>query len=251
MEFSFLFNATLLFVAMFVFNFIGATTGGSALVTVPTCIFLGFSPAEAIATTRFGVLGSTIAGWYGFKKEKKVNYQIGLLGALFACLGAVGGAYYLVSVSPEMVQQGLGVVMLVVIALMLLQKYKINFSFPVLSPLAKKILGYSLLTGAGFLSGMFGGQGVLLNFILVSVFSLTFLEAAGTRTIINLFIAIVAIIVYYQTQIINWQYAGIILIAMASGTYFGALYGIKKGEVWVEKLFIGIATIMAVYLILF
>lgn len=250
MELTFLFNSLAIFIALFIFNFIGATTGGSALLTVPTCIFLGFTPAEAIATTRFGVLGSTLSGWYGFKKEIKLNYTVGLLGALFACIGAIGGAFYLVSLSPELIQKGLGLVMLLVIALMLLQKSKLRLHFFTVPVLLKKIIGYLLLGGAGFLSGLFGGQGILLNFILVSVFSLTFLEAAGTRTIINLFIAIVAIIIYYETQIINWHYAGIILIAMTLGTYFGALYGIKKGEKWVEKLFLSVALLMALYLII-
>lgn len=249
MDSTFLLNSTVIFVAIFIFNFIGATTGGSALLSVPTCIFLGFTPAEAIATTRFGVVGSTIAAWYGFKKEKKVNYTVGLLGALFACVGAIGGAFYLVSLSPELIQQGLGIIMLAVIALMVLQKYKFTLPLPSLPPLVKTIIGYLLLGGTGFLSGMFGGQGILLNFILISSFSLSFLEAAGTRTIINLFIAIVAIIVYYETQIINWHYAGIILIAMTLGTYFGALYGIKKGDKWVEKLFLCVALFMALYLI--
>jgi uncharacterized membrane protein YfcA len=248
---TFLLNNIIIFVSLFTFNFIGATTGGSALLTLPMCIFLGFTPAQAIATTRFGVLGSTIAGWYGFKKENKVNYQIGLLGALFACAGAVGGAYYLISLPTHLIQQGLGVIMLLAVGLMLFPKKYITQAMPSMARKYKHAVGYFLLAGAGFLSGMFGGQGILLNFILISAFNQTFLEAAGTRTIINLFIALVSIIVYSDEHIIHWDYAAVILVAMAAGSYFGALYGLKKGDKWVEKIFLTIAVLMALYLILF
>ncbi len=247
---TFLFNSVAIFVTLFMFNFIGATTGGSALLTIPTCIFFGFTPVQAIATMRFGMLGSSLAGWCGFKKEKKVNYRIGIVGALFACIGAIWGAYYLVSLPTHLIQHWLGVVMLFVVALMLLQKQAWALKLPLFPKPLKLILGYTFLTAAGFLSGMFGGQGVLFNIILISAFNQTFLEAAGTRSVINLFVAVTSIIVYYETNVIHWAYAGTVLIAMAAGTYFGALYGLKKGDKWVEKLFMFIAVLIALYFIL-
>lgn len=249
MDYIFLLNSSLLFIALFAFNFIGATTGGSALLSVPTCIFFGFTPAAAVATTRVGVLGSTAAGWYGFKNHGKVNYKIGMWGSVFASCGAILGAYFMISLSPLILQRGLGIVMLIMLGLAMFRRRKNKTT--VFSPPSRlrKCAGYLGLSGLGFLSGMFGGQGVILNYILISAFRLSFLEAAGTRTVINLFIAIIAIIVYYEAGIVNWRYAAIILIAMTLGTYFGTLYGIKKGEKWVEKIFRLVAFLMALKLI--
>ncbi len=105
------------------------------------------------------------------------------------------------------------------------------------------------MSGVGFLSGMFGGQGILLNYILTSAFKQPFLEAAGTRTIINFFVTIVAIIIYQESGAIDWQYAIVILVGMTAGAYFGTLYGLKKGEKWAEKIFIIVAFLMALKLI--
>ncbi len=246
MDYSLLLNSVALFAIMFVFNFIGATTGGSALLTIPACIFLGFSPAAAVATTRVGVLGSTLAGWYGFKN--KVNYKIGVTGAICAGCGAVLGAYFMVSLSPVLLQRGLGIVMLIVLGLAILRKKSKNTIVPSPPSGQRKFVGYVGLSATGFLSGMFGGQGVILNYILVTAFRQPFLEAAGTRTIINLIIAAVAILVYQESRVINWHYAAIILVAMSLGTYLGTLYGLKKGEKWVERTFTIVALLMAVKL---
>ena len=70
LHFTFL-NALIMFVVMFSCTFMGATTGGSTLITVPICIFLGFSPQVAVATIKFGALGSTSAGMYNFSRRRK------------------------------------------------------------------------------------------------------------------------------------------------------------------------------------
>jgi uncharacterized protein len=252
MDHTFLINSALLFMVMFVFNFIGATTGGSAIITIPVCIFFGLAPAEAVATTRFGVLGSSLASLYGFKGKDKVNYTIGIIGAIFAGVGAIMGAFFIASLSPVVLQRLLGCVMLLMIGLSIWRKrIKQALSMESSSPSKiRKWVGYISLSVVGFLSGSFGGQGVLLNYVLTSAFKQPFLEAAGTRTIINFFVAIVAVFIYQKSGIVNWRYAAVVLAAMILGKYFGVLYAFKKGEKWVENVFTLFAFLMALKLII-
>jgi uncharacterized membrane protein YfcA len=122
MDHSFLLHSVALLIVMFSFSFLGATTGGSSFLTVPACIFFGFAPSEAIATTRVGVLGSSAAGWHGFKNKAKVNTKIGVRGAVFASCGAILGAYFMISLLPAVLQRGLGVLTLIILVLTLLRK---------------------------------------------------------------------------------------------------------------------------------
>ncbi len=46
-------KVVIVFAVTFVVSFVGASTGGSAMFTVPLCIFLGFPVHVAVATTRF------------------------------------------------------------------------------------------------------------------------------------------------------------------------------------------------------
>lgn len=245
---SFLINNVIIFIVMFVFNFIGATTGGSALLTVPICISLGFTPASAIATTRVGVLGSMLAGWYGLKS--KINYKIAVAGSCFAIIGTMLGAYYIKLIHPLILQRLLGLMMLLVIVFTILRKkIKVSVANTSLTKL-RKFMGYLSFILVGALSGLFGGQGVLLNYILILIFRQDFLQAAATRTIINIFIALIAVIIYYEDKIINWYYAPTIIIAMMLGVFLGSIYGLKKGEKWIEKIFTIIAVLMALKLII-
>lgn len=240
----------MIFTIMFACNFIGATTGGSALLTIPACILLGFSPQAAVATTRVGVLGSTVAGWYGFNKEGKVNYKIAICGALCGAVGALIGARVMVNLSPVFLERIIGILMIVTLIITIAKK---KFLKPRKASSSKflMILGYFSLLTVGFLSGMFGGQGVIMNYILVLLFSQSFLEAAGTRSIINFVIAVVAVFVYQTHDAINWPFVAVIICSMALGSYLGAIYGIKKGDKWVEKIFNIVVIIMSIKLIVF
>jgi uncharacterized membrane protein YfcA len=39
-------------------------------------------------------------------------------------------------------------------------------------------------------------------------------------------------------KLVNWEYGIFIAICMAFGSYYGAHYGIQKGEAWTQKIFI-------------
>ncbi len=246
------FNGIVTFLAMFIANFIGATTGGSALLTIPFCMFFGFSPQIAVATTRFGVLGSTTAGWHGFNKHGKVNHKVGILSAVFASCGAIIGAHIMASISASTLQRIIGILMICILAITVAKKSGIlpqKQKQPTQS-LLRKFIGYLCFFGIGILGGIFGGQGVMSIYILVLVFGQSFLEAAGTRLIVAFVIAAFSLIIYQANHLIDWPFALIFFAGMSSGTYLGALYGIKKGDKWVQNLFVLVVILMSIKLIL-
>lgn len=75
------------------------------------------------------------------------------------------------------------------------------------------------------------------------------MEAAGTRKIVTFVVSIITIIIYQTHGIINWPYAIVFIISSGFGSYLGALYGIKKGDKWIRKLFMIVVVVMAIKLI--
>ena len=73
LDFSIITVATI-FVVTFIVTFVGVSTGGSAIFTIPLCIFLGFPVHVAVATTRFSAFFSMIGAFFGFSKHKKIDY---------------------------------------------------------------------------------------------------------------------------------------------------------------------------------
>lgn len=235
---------------MFVCCFIGASSGGSALLTIPCCIFLGFSPQVAVATTRVGLLGSTVANWYSFSRNEKINYQIAIIGSSFGAGGAIFGAHTMLFTSPILLERIIGILMIITLIFTVTKKQFFSLRQSALISNWHYLLGYCSLFAVGFISGMFGGQGVIMNFILILLFNQTLFEAAGTRAIINFVIALVAVYVYQTHNSIDWHFAVIIVSSMTLGSYFGSVYSIKKGEKWAEKLFHSVAAVMAIKLLI-
>lgn len=244
------FNGTIIFIIMFVCCFIGASTGGSALLTIPFCIIFGFSPQVAVATTRVGLLGSTIANWYGFSRKGKINYKVAIIGSGFSAAGAIFGAHTMLIISPDLLQRIIGILMIITLLITFGKKTFGKTNQQICTSKISRILGYSCLFGIGFISGMFGGQGVIMNFILTLLFSQSLLEAAGTRSIINFVVALVAVVIYQAHSSIDWPFAIVIISSMTLGSLFGSMYSIKKGEKWAEKLFHIVAALMSIKLII-
>lgn len=234
MEFSVI-KAVIIFIATGIVTFVGAGTGGSAMFTVPLCIFLGFPVHIAVATTRFGAFFSMIGAFLVFSKHKKINYKIGLIGSLIACLGAYFGSNMLILISDDFAKKIIGLTMIFLLIMSFIKKkVKKNETPP---SVLKKNIGYFMFFITGSIGGAFGGQGVLLVYTLTLFFGMNFIIAAGTRAIISFFITTMSLIIYFNAGAIHWYYGFVLAVASLFGTYFGAIYSIKKGEGLIEKVF--------------
>ncbi len=245
-EFSVI-KAIIIFIVTFIVSFVGASTGGSAMFTVPMCIFLGFPVHVAVATTRFSAFFSMIGAFCGFSKHKKIDYRMGLIGSLIACVGAYFGSNMLLLISEELAKRIMGLTMLFLLIVSFFKK-KVRKSES--SPL-KNAFGYFMFFITGGIGGAFGGQGVLLVYTLTLFFGMDFIIAAGTRVIISFFITTVSLVIYSSAGAVHWRYGGILAIASIFGTYFGAVYSVKKGEGLVEKIFEAIVVLTSLKLLCF
>ena len=100
----------------------------------------------------------------------------------------------------------------------------------------KKAIGYCTFFVIGSIGGAFGGQGILLVYALRLFFGMDISMAAGTRVIMSFFITAVSFIVYFNAGVIHWYYGIVLAVASLLGTYFGAIYCIKKGEGFMERI---------------
>jgi hypothetical protein len=81
-------------------------------------------------------------------------------------------------------------------------------------------------------------------------FGLTVIESKATKTIPWLILSISSIIIFATNGIINYKIGSVMLIGMAIGGYTGTHIAIKKGEIWVKRLFL-IFVIVSVLKLLF
>lgn len=246
-----LFTLIVVFAVGVVASFIGTNVGGGGLISVPALILLGLPPQVAIATNKVGSLGITGAGLVRFHKGGKVNYKIGAPIAILATIGAYIGANTLLTVPNIILERMVGVIILVILALVLSNKSLGIKKIKRRQKTWQNLLGYLAFLFIGFEGAFFGGGfAVLSTYVLISIFGLTFLESAGTTKPLGIGIAVVAIVIFSLNGVINWIYGISLFLGMAIGSYIGAGYGIKKGDLWVRRLFAVIVVVSAVKLLL-
>lgn len=172
---------------------------------------------------------------------------MGWIGSLVACVGAYFGSNMLLLISEELAKRIMGLTMLFLLIVSFFKK-KVRKSES--SPL-KNAFGYFMFFVTGGIGGAFGGQGVLLVYTLTLFFGMDFIIAAGTRVIISFFITTVSLVIYSGAGAVHWRYGGILAIASIFGTYFGAVYSVKKGEGLVERIFEAIVVLTSLKLLCF
>ena len=70
---------------------IGAIAAGGGLISIPGMIFLGLSPASAIATTRLNVLGGGLLAVYRYRKAGAVLWKHTIYFLIIAIIAGVAG----------------------------------------------------------------------------------------------------------------------------------------------------------------
>jgi len=230
-------------------SFYGVTVGSGGLVSISGLIFLGLSPQVAIATNRLAALGLISAGLYRFNQAKKVNYKLGFSLTLTTLIGSVVGANLLIQISEGLLEKIVGGLILVMLTVLLFKKeLGIKAKLKELT-VSRKILGYFFSLLIGVYIGFFGGGwSTLFSYLLILVFGQTFLESAGTRKIVGLFASLAALTVFVLNQKVNYLYGLTMFTGMALGSYLGASYALKKGNLWVKRLFIIVVFLSALKL---
>jgi len=230
-------------------GFIGPTVGGAGLILIPVLIFLGLEPHVAIATSTFSYLGIILFGLRGFHKSKKINYQLAIPIAVIATISSFLGASFLLNFDKILLSQLSGVIILLLLFLVIINK---NIGVNTVRKLGKrdKIIGFFLFLLLGLWIGFFGaGWAIFASYILIFFMGQSFLEAAATRKIIALGAVGIAALTFAFAGVINWEFALPLIFAASMGSIAGTSYALKKGDAWVRNLFILVVLISALSLL--
>jgi len=62
--------------------------------------------------------------------------------------------------------------------------------------------------------------------------------------------AILSSILYYRAGLIHWPAAANLFVGMAIGSYIGASYGSRLGNLWIRRAFLALAGALSVKVVL-
>ncbi len=208
-------------------SFINMLAGGGSILALGLLTLMGLDPSVANATNRIGVLISTASGCAAYKSEKRSAIRESLKLSLWTIPGAIAGAFFSISISSELFEQLIGLVMIFILVTLFLPKRKGTDHEPFLNG----ILMYPALVLVGFYGGFIqAGVGFLIIGALSHLGGMNLMQMSMHRVFIVLIFTIPAVVIFIASGQVNWTYAIVLSAGNAIGSWFTVKLAIKKGE---------------------
>jgi len=229
----------------------GTIVGGSSLITIPLLIVMGLSPHAAIGTDRIGIIGLTLAGWYKFHQKRLVDYRIGISMAIPALMGSLLGAKIVLQINEAVLKLIIaGLTVLMAIFMILRPDTGIDKTTETVK-ISDYLIGALMTFLVGIYAGFYGAMaGTFLFYILLIWFKHTFLESAGTMKIAGFFMNLMAAVVFALNGAVDFLLGVVLFAGCFIGSFLGAHYSDKLGNVWIRRFFILIIAMMIIKLII-
>ena len=240
------------FLAGFGSGFVGAATGGAGLISIPALIFLGLSPASAIATNAFGSFGMVTAAVPEYARAKQLRIKPVLKLIPLAIAGGFIGSKLLVHarIDDSAFSIAIGVIMLILIPVILSDRRRGLKSFHVGEE--RMLIGSLVYFVVSVYAGFFGaGAGIFSTYSLTYFFGMTYIEAKGSNFVPSLFTFATVLVIFLSHHLVNFSLGIPMIIGMYLGGLVGAQTAIKNGNRWVRGIFLAVILLTGLKLVFF
>ena len=226
---------------------INVMAGGGSILTVPVMIFLGLPGSVANGTNRIAVLAQDLTALVTFYRRGWSNLRLSLSLAACAFPGAMVGAWVGTSLSGELFNQILALVML---GVMILIFHGPKRSEDAVSSGRIKA-GHALIAAAGFWGGFIQiGMGFIMMPILNRVMGFDLVSANVHKAFITAIYTIGALFIFAASGDIHWMIGAILAAGNAIGGYVGARLAIARGEALIKRVLAVAIVVMIIRLLI-
>ena len=227
---------------------INVMAGGGSILTVPLMILLGIPGPVANGTNRIAILAQNITAVATFHHGGLTRLRLGLTLTACAIPGAVAGAWVGTTLSGEVFNAILAVIMIGVLILMQTGGAK---KVSTDDEPQRLVLGHCLMVLAGFWGGFIQiGMGFILMPIMNRVMGLNLVTVNVLKTFIVAGYTLFALIIFMINSDILWLVGGVLAVGNSLGGFLGAKLTISKGERLIRR-FMTVAIVVLVVRLLF
>ncbi len=239
----------LLGLAGFVAGWIDAVVGGGGLVQLPALLIglPGATPAQVLATNKFGSVWGTATASLTYWKRVRPDLRTALPMAAVAYVGAIGGALIGLHI-PKALFNPVILVLLVAVGAYTLLKPSLGEATQ-LRWSGRRHTVAAMLTGfvVGVYDGALGpGTGSFMVFALVGLMGYAFLEASAKAKIANLATNLGALTVFVPGGHVVWKVGVVMAATNLVGGWVGARTAVRFGGGFVRAVFVVIVAAFVV-----
>jgi len=231
-------------------GFLNAVSGGGAMLTVPALILIGLPPGVANGTNRLAVVIQSLTALAAYKRLRVTDNYLALSFLIPAMLGSVCGALVSVRLDDAVFQTLLAVMMLVMLIPLLFKSTLQTSLLSQHSPTRRRRILQGVFFGIGLYGGLLQiGAGIFVLVALGSLAGLNLVLANGVKVVIVMGLTGIALVVFIFDGKVDWGVGLLLSVATSIGSWFGAHWGVRKGEAWIRLVVTGTVVAMALQLL--
>lgn len=232
-----------LFVVGAVSAVLNVMAGGGSAIALPVLIFMGLDSAMANGTNRVAILIQNIFAVTSFRRQDVHSFRQSMRLTLWALPGAVAGAVLGVTVSDEVFQRILGVVMIAtVVTILIPQKPAAEMSEEARKRRERWI--YPIMIGIGIYGGFIQvSVGFLFMAALYHVLRMDLVTVNMHKVTIVMLYMVPTLGVYAWTGNVAWLPGLILGAGSAVGGWWAARFSVRGGESGI-RIVLGVALLV-------
>ncbi|WP_028534904.1 sulfite exporter TauE/SafE family protein [Paludibacterium yongneupense] len=244
---------TLTFLCVFAYlaGLIDAAVGGGGLIQIPAMFALlpGQAPASLLGTNKMVSATGTLFATRSYLKRVQIPWGLILPATCAAFAMSFVGAAAVAHVPKSLIRPMVLGLLLLVGAYTLRKKDFGAIHKPARIGLAHKALAMAIGAGIGFYDGLFGpGTGSFLIFLFIRCFGFDFIHASASAKVVNLATNIAALAFFIPTGHVMYSLAIPMALCNIAGAVSGSRLAIRRGTVFVRKLFLVLTSCLIVKL---
>ena len=233
----------------FLASLLSAMSGaGSAMLTTPVWLALGFPLPVAIASNQLNGAAWTLLAARNYLKGRRVDWVLIRTMILCGLAGAYAGTLIVRGVDPRLLQRVIGAIILsLVVVVALNPSLGRDESEPALSRAVTALLAFPL----GVYESFFGsGNGLFTSLLLAKGRGQTLVVSLGCYYQIAFFWNCFAVAIYSSAGLADVRLMVPSTVGSVAGAYLGSRIGRHKGHDWVRGLFVLLGGVLGLKLVL-
>lgn len=218
-------------------GFIDAIAGGGGLLVLPVLLWVGLTPAQALATNKLQAVFGSFSATIRFIRQGKINLKSMQLPIIMSFLGAACGTILIQKFETESLEK-LIPILLIGFALYFLFSPRVGDQ-DTKPRISLNIFSFTAAFLIGFYDGFFGpGTGSFFAMAFVMLLGYNLINATANAKLLNFISNLAALIFFIAGGNVIWIIGLSMAVGQIIGAYFGAHMVIHHGARLIKPLLV-------------
>lgn len=239
----------LLFSVGAIAGFVDSIAGGGGLIAIPALLSVGFSPVQALATSKLQGCGGSFSASYYFVSRGAVKLKEFRLAIALAFVGSALGTVLVQRIDAGILEQVIPF-LLIGIVLYFIFSPKVGDENS-RQKISLTVFSFTAALGIGFYDGFFGpGTGSFFAIAFVGLMGFSMTKATAHTKVLNFTSNIASLLFFILGGNVVWVAGLVMMVGQVLGARLGSRFVLKNGQKLIRPMIVTVSMVMTVKLLL-